>query len=79
MGPTLATIPLLYVVFLLFPTFSRKCSTIPTFLFLNFIYNIQIQLLFFYLAPFARSDLRKNLLYCSRKQTVKTPQFLIFN
>ena len=27
----LKTIPLLYVMFLLFPTFSRKCFTIPTF------------------------------------------------
>ena len=68
MGPTFS---LLFVVFLLFPTFSRKCSTIPTFSVLNIIYTIKIQN--FLLAHFAGSDFRNKLLYLFyREQTAKT-------
>ena len=86
MDPTLATIPLLYVVFLVFPTLiSQKCSTIPTFsnftLKYHLDYMIKVQIFF------ARSDYilslkfliwRFSKWFCTWKSPTIATYFIVF-
>ena len=69
MSPTVATIPLLYVVSYFSLIFTQKCSTIYTFFTLK--YHLHDKNTEFFPARLARSDFRNKLLYFSRSRQLK--------
>ena len=66
MGPTFTTFPLLYVVFLLFPTFLENVPLIYLYFF-TLKYHLNDTNTEFFLARFARSDFRNKLLHFFRE------------